>query len=60
MSELSRFVYIKSHVTLLVKASAQKVNCLSVASPKMFADDTNITVAANSLTELENKINLHL
>ena len=35
-------------------------NCLSVASPKLFADDTNITVAADSLTELENKINLDL
>ena len=35
-------------------------NCLSVASPNMFADDTNITVAADSLTELENKINLDL
>ena len=35
-------------------------NCLSVASPKMFADDTNITVAADSLTELENKINIDL
>ena len=33
-------------------------NCLSVASLKMFVDDTNITVAADSLTELENKINL--
>ena len=35
-------------------------NCLSVASLKMFADDTNITVAADSLTELENKTNLDL
>ena len=35
-------------------------NCLSVTSPKMFADDTNITVAADSLTELENKINIDL
>ena len=35
-------------------------NCLSVASPKMFADDTNITEAADSLSELENKINLDL
>ena len=35
-------------------------NCLSVASPNMFADDTNITVAAGSLTELESKINLDL
>ena len=26
----------------------------------MFADDTNITVAADSLTELENKINIDL
>ena len=26
MSELSRFVYMKSHMTLHVKASAQKVN----------------------------------
>ena len=35
-------------------------NCLSVASPNKFADDTNITVAADSLTELENKINFDL
>ena len=37
-------------------------NCLSdsVASPNMFADDTNITVVADSLTELENKINFDL
>ena len=35
-------------------------NCLSVVSPKMLADDTNITVAADSLTKLENKINLDL
>ncbi|XP_015780891.1 PREDICTED: G-protein-signaling modulator 2-like [Acropora digitifera] len=31
-----------------------------VVSPKMFADDTSITVAAVSLTEVENKINLDL
>ena len=35
-------------------------NFLSVASPKMFAEDTNIIVASDSLTELENKINLDL
>ena len=35
-------------------------NCLSVASTKMFVDDTNITVAADSLSELENKINVDL
>ena len=35
-------------------------NCLSVSSPNMFADDTNIIVAGDSLTELENKINLEL
>ena len=28
-------------------------NCLSVASPNMFADDTNIIVAGDSLTELK-------
>ena len=27
MSELSRFVYIISHVTLLVKSNAENVNC---------------------------------
>ena len=30
MSELSGFVYIKSHVTLHVKSKAQKVNCLEI------------------------------
>ncbi|CAB3990185.1 Hypothetical predicted protein, partial [Paramuricea clavata] len=28
-------------------------NCLDRASPRMFADDTNISIAANSVTELE-------
>ena len=32
MSELSGFVYIKSHVTLHVKSKAQKVNCYHVLS----------------------------
>ena len=32
-------------------------NCLSAASPRMFADDTNISYAANTLSELENVIN---
>ena len=35
-------------------------NCLSVAFPNMFADDTNIIVVGDSLTELKNKINLDL
>ena len=30
MSELSGFVFIKSHVTLHVKSKAQKVNCLEI------------------------------
>ena len=29
MSELWRFVYIESHVTLHAKADAQKVNCIA-------------------------------
>ena len=35
-------------------------NCLDRASPRMFADDTNISIAANSLTELEQIINSEL
>ena len=35
-------------------------NCLSAASPRMFADDTNISYAANTLSELENVINSEL
>ena len=30
MSELSRFVYIRSHVTLHVKPNAETVNCMHV------------------------------
>ena len=33
MSELSGFVYIKSHVTLHVKSKAQKVNLVNVRVP---------------------------
>ena len=29
-------------------------NCLRLTSPRMFADDTNITVAASTLSDLEN------
>ena len=29
-------------------------NCLSLTSPRMFADDANITFAASTLTDLEN------
>ena len=35
-------------------------NCLDRASPRMFADDTNISIAANSVTELEQIINSEL
>ena len=35
-------------------------NCLSAASPRMFAEDTNISYAANTLSELENVINSEL
>ena len=29
-------------------------NCLSLAFPRMFADDTNITFAASTMADLEN------
>ena len=35
-------------------------NCLNRASPRMFADDTNISIAANSVMELELLINSEL
>ena len=35
-------------------------SCLDKASPTMFADDTNISIAANSVTELEQIINSEL
>ena len=35
-------------------------NCISAASPRMFADDTNISYAASTLSELENVINSEL
>ena len=35
-------------------------NCLNVASPRMFADDTSISVAAEKLVDLENTINSEL
>ena len=35
-------------------------NCLTLASPRIFADDTNITFAASTMTDLENAVNLEL
>ena len=35
-------------------------NCLCLASPRMFADDTNITFAASTMADLENVINSEL
>ena len=35
-------------------------NCLTSASPRIFADDTNITFAASTLIDLENAVNLEL
>lgn len=35
-------------------------NCLSVATPRMFADDTSISVASESTSELESTLNLEL
>ena len=32
-------------------------NCLNFASPRMFADDTNVTYATNSTVELQNVLN---
>ena len=35
-------------------------NCLHHASPRMFADDTNVSFAADSLEELQSVINFEL
>ena len=35
-------------------------NCLSEATPRMYADDTNITVVSDSVTEIEQMINNEL
>ena len=35
-------------------------NCLRLTSPRMFADDTNITFAASTLIDLENGLNSEL
>ena len=35
-------------------------NCLSTASPRMFADDTNVSLASSTLHELENVLNQDL
>ena len=36
------------------------LNCLTSASPRIFADDTNITFTASTMTDLENAVNLEL
>ena len=35
-------------------------NCLSTASPRMFAEDTNVSLASSTLFELENTLNQEL
>ena len=35
-------------------------NCITSASPRIFADDTNITFAASTMIDLENVVNLEL
>ena len=35
-------------------------NCLTSTSPRIFADDTNITFAASTMTNLEDAVNLEL
>ena len=35
-------------------------NSLTSASPRIFADDTNITFASSTMTDLENAVNLEL
>ena len=48
MSELSRFVYIKSHVTLHVKSNAEKVNCYSP-----FREEVAVVDLGSTLTGAE-------
>ena len=35
-------------------------SCLTSVSPRIFADDTNITFAASTMIDLENAVNLEL
>ena len=35
-------------------------NCLSLGSPRMYADDTNVTFAASDMIDLETQINTEL
>ena len=35
-------------------------NCLTIAEPNMYADDTNLTVSADNLADLKHKMNLEL
>ena len=35
-------------------------NCLNVGSPRMYADDTNVTFSAASIPDLESQINRDL
>ena len=35
-------------------------NCFSTVSPRMFADDTNVSLASSTLFELENVLNQEL
>ena len=39
MSELSRFVFIKGHVTLHVKSNAKKVNCAVICLHSELAEN---------------------
>ena len=58
MSELSRFVYIRSHVTLHVKSSAQKVNCALTSPDKkggnLITKKSAVIKEINALCDLYN------
>ena len=56
MSELWRFVYIESHVTLHAKADAQKVNCNLAMRKKNADSSTFFTFLISSRNELTTEI----
>ena len=51
---------VSHKVAILVHLVHDLPNCLTSASPRIFADDTTITFAASTMIDLENAVNLEL
>jgi len=48
------------YILMILPIASSQLTSSQLASPRIFADDTNITFAASTLIDLENAVNLEL